>query len=348
MDESKEPLLFKKSHTLKSERKSSGNISDSLNIKTIFNLDDYKEKDPKTKKIEAKFIFKVFLHILCQVILILIMIIFSFKIKAINNIINNYILLFILSLITIILFFHPIFSDKILRISPYNYIYLFIFTICLSYLISSLFIIFNYSPNQIKVGGILLICELIGLLVYSYINKGDEINLNYGTSFMALCLLFFSSIIYFFGKIGIFKLILIILFILIIGIYLIYDINQIFLETRKTFEETNYALATMFIYIDIIYTLNELINKFYSSCEPEQKSQTKNNFKKNMIFTGEEEYQKLYNQIEEDENKENDKNDDEIKKLINPKKRNSDSNIKRFKVNKTPKEYDSEKDDDEK
>lgn len=334
MDESIEPLLSYKDQAIKKARKNSGNLSNSIKLKTIYDFNNQAKKDPKTKKIESKFIFKVYIHIFFEVIICLTIIAFSFKIKAFHNIIvSNKTIFYIMLLLAFITFINPIFNDKLLKKCPYNYINLLIFVLSGSYIVCSIVVSFN--PNLVKICGILLICQIFGLLVYSFVNKNEQINIYYGSSFMLLCLLFIGSIVYFFDKVCIYKLFFIILFIWIFGIFLIYDMNLIFEEKRRPFEENDYVLATMFIYIDIIQTMFELIGKFYSSLEPEKKTKSKYHSQKSMIFIGEEQYVESYKE----------KTDVSKKDQNKPKKRNSDGNIKKV-AKESIQEYDSEKEED--
>lgn len=326
MDETIEPFLNKKFNTFKTERKNRGKLSESIKVKSIFDFNNYLKKDPKTKKIESKFIFKVYLHIFFELIICLTMIIFSFKIESFHYfIISKKIVFYIMSIIAFITFINPFFFDYILKKWPYNYLYLFIFVFSASYIVCT--IVSSFNPNLIKISGILLIFELIGLLVYSYINKSEEIDIYYGSSYMLLCLLFLGSIVYFFDKINIYKLFLIIFFIWIFGIFLIYDMNLIFEEKRRAFEENDYVLATMFIYIDVIQTIFELIGKFYSALEEERRSNSKNNVQKPRIFIGEEQYVESYTERNIEEKKEP---DEDVQLLIKPKRRTSDGNVKKI------------------
>ena len=326
MDVTIEPFLNKKFNTFKTERKNRGKLSESIKVKSIFDFNNYLKKDPKTKKIESKFIFKVYLHIFFELIICLTMIIFSFKIESFHYfIISKKIVFYIMSIIAFITFINPFFFDYILKKWPYNYLYLFIFVFSASYIVCT--IVSSFNPNLIKISGILLIFELIGLLIYSYINKSEEIDIYYGSSYMLLCLLFLGSIVYFFDKINIYKLFLIIFFIWIFGIFLIYDMNLIFEEKRRAFEENDYVLATMFIYIDIIQTIFELIGKFYSALEEERRSNSKNNVQKPRIFIGEEQYVESYTERNKEEKKEP---DEDVQLLIEPKRKTSDGNVKKI------------------
>jgi hypothetical protein len=118
--------------------------------------------------------------------------------------------------------------------------------------------------------------------------------------------------------------------------------NLIFEEKRRPFEENDYVLATMFIYIDIIQTIFELIGKFYSSLEPERKTKHQYHSQKSNIFIGEKEYVESYQEKNDENNKE--QNEDK-QNLLKPKKRNSDGNIKKI-VKESIQEYDSEKEEE--
>lgn len=315
MDETVEPLLEKNNNENnenpfpRTERKSRGKLSETLFPKSksfALNIKELKEKDARQKKIENKFIFKVYLHFFTHTIFILLMTILAFKCKIFHTFLwNNLILFFIILIITFSILIYPLFNDQILKTSPYNYFYFIIFTICISYIICKIFIYFN--PNLVQVGIVLFIFELIYLIVDAYISKRKNLEIGSTTAFMGLCLLFIGSILYFIEKVNFFKLIFIILFILLFGIYLIYDTNLIFLEARRKFKEDEYILATIFLYIDLIQTIVELISKFYNSYEPEKKPIQKNTGAKSMIYVGDEDYVNKYNKKEEDEKEKDDK-----------------------------------------
>ena len=144
MEESIEPLLDNNENVnTKIQRKKKGKSSETLKAKKLsFDLLSFNEKNSKTKKIENRFIFKVYLHVFCQFIIILLMIILAFKNKLVNSIISNNIYAFFsISIATFIAIFLPLFIEKLLKIIPYNYIYFLIFTIGVSYIICNLFYI---------------------------------------------------------------------------------------------------------------------------------------------------------------------------------------------------------------
>ena len=295
------------------------------NFNTNLNLDKYYEKDEKVEKEKNYFLPKVYLHILTQSIIILVMLFLTFKNLFFYTIIvlNNYVFYAIL-IILLVTFIRPLISDAILKNAPQNYIYLFIFTICLTYIICKFSIMVDFS--LIKLTTILNVVEILYLTIESYIVKKSEKNetdIANTATFMGLCLLFIGSIYCFLYKISILHLSIIILILVSIGVYIIYDMNCIFIDKRRKFQKNEYVLATMFLYIDIFQTLFELLEKFYNSCEPERKPI--NRGKKSMIYTGDEDYQNLYKTKEEEE-KEKEKKENNLKFHI---RRNSSTDLKR-------------------
>ena len=328
MDESVEPLLDNNNIQYpRTERKNKGKLSETTFIPKsksfALNLQNY-NKDSKTRKIENKFLFKIYLHFFGQIIFILLMALFGFKNRTLNSILSNNKILFIIFIIIIfILLIYPLKYEQILKNPPYNYIYLTLFTISISYVICKILISFN--SNLIEAGAILFIIQLLYLIIDSYISKNDKLDLVNSSAFMGLCLLFIGSILYFIKKVNFLNLIFIICIILLFGIYLIYDMNLILLNTRRNFEENDYILATIYLYIDIFQTIGELIIKFYNSCEPEKKPIKKHN-PVSMIYTGEEEYENLYNQKEEEKKKEDKDDKVEIKRTSSHKEFKLDPN----------------------
>ena len=344
MEDSIEQLLnANENHHSKSERKFRSKLSDTLKQQSLYiNIDDFKAKDSKNKKLDNKFIFKVYLHFLFQIIFMLLIIIFYFKSEILHNIFyNNKTLFYIIASITFITYIYPLISDEILKKAPYNYIYLLIFSICLSYILCIIFQSINVK--LIRVGAILFIIEILYLTIDSYISKKNNDDITNTSIFMGLSLLFIGSILYFISKVYFLKIFLLILIILLFGIYLLYDMNLIFLEKRRKFEENQYVLATMFLYIDIIQTIFDLIGKFYNSCENETPKipHNKNTHTKNTIFTGDKAYSEKYIQ----------KYDEDKDDIINIKRTYSDKALKSDKIIKESEneneESESEKEQDQ-
>jgi FtsH-binding integral membrane protein len=298
------------------------------NFNTNLNLDKFYQKDEKLEKIEKeknRFLPKVYLHILSQSIIISVMLFLTFTNLIFYKIIvlNNYVFYAILIML-LVTFIRPLISDAILKNAPQNYIYLFIFTICLTYIICKFAIMVDFS--LVKITSILNVVEILYLTIESYIVKKSEKNetdIANTATFMGLCLLFIGSIYCFLYKISILHFSIILLILVSVGVYIIYDMNCIFTDKRRKFQKNEYVLATMFLYIDIFQTLFELLEKFYNSCEPERKPINK--AKKSMIYTGDEDYQNLYKTKEEEE-KEKEKKENNLRFNV---RRNSSTDFKR-------------------
>jgi FtsH-binding integral membrane protein len=301
-----------------------------------------KQKDPKTIKIETKFLFKIFFHLFCQFIFIILMLIILFNNETMNHFLSNSNNLFLFFIIFgLITFIVPIFSEKIINIFPYNYIYLSIFTLIISYFTCKVLIFLNSSTIIISV--ILFSSELIVLGIDSYLIEKDKINKINSIIFSGVCLVFIGLFYYFIKKIQLYKIFLIIIIILIIGYYLIYDMNLILSEKKKKFRENDYVPATLFIYSNIIPTMFEFCDSFESRRKPIKKHKGQ----KTMIYTGDESYERLYNQKDDEEN--NNEDDEKKTNTLLPKRRNTDVGRKiRLSQNNIIKEVENENDSDDK
>ena len=350
--ESSEPLLDEKNNKkAKVERKKRGKVSETIKTKSLscLNLNYYyqedeneKQKDSKTIKIETKFLFKIFFHLFCQFIFIILMLIILFNNETMNHFLSNSNNLFLFFIIFgLITFIVPIFSEKIINIFPYNYIYLSIFTLIISYFTCKVLIFLNSSTIIISV--ILFSSELIVLGIDSYLIEKDKINKINSTIFSGVCLVFIGLFYYFIKKIQLYKIFLIIIIILIIGYYLIYDMNLILSEKKKKFRENDYVPATLFIYSNIIPTMFEFCDSFESRRKPIKKHKGQ----KTMIYTGDESYERLYNQKDDEEN--NNEDDEKKTNTLLPKRRNTDVGRKiRLSQNNIIKEVENENDSDDK
>ena len=350
--ESSEPLLDEKNNKkAKVERKKRGKVSETIKTKSLscLNLNFYyqedeneKQKDPKTIKIETKFLFKIFFHLFCQFIFIILMLIILFNNETMNHFLSNSNNLFLFFIIFgLITFIVPIFSEKIINIFPYNYIYLSIFTLIISYFTCKVLIFLNSSTIIISV--ILFSSELIVLGIDSYLIEKDKINKINSIIFSGVCLVFIGLFYYFIKKIQLYKIFLIIIIILIIGYYLIYDMNLILSEKKKKFRENDYVPATLFIYSNIIPTMFEFCDSFESRRKPIKKHKGQ----KIMIYTGDESYERLYNQKDDEEN--NNEDDEKKTNTLLPKRRNTDVGRKiRLSQNNIIKEVENENDSDDK
>ena len=285
------------------------------------------EKEPKYQKIKSKFLSKVYLHILGQALFLIIMIFLAFKIKIFHNFLKQKNITLYIALISLLVtFIYPLISDQVLKSFPINYLYLLLFSLIIGYFLCRIAINFDFS--LIEIISLLNILELLYLLIESLIQKNNEkteTDMANTATFMGLFILFVGSILCVIKQIKITKLLIIILILVFLGIYIIYYMNCILIDKRRTIKNDEFVLATMFLYIDIFQTFLDLLEKFYNSCEPERRPIKKQSHKKSMIFTGEEDYQLRYRKEEDEKNS----YEDEYADLKRHKKRKSSTDLKR-------------------
>ena len=284
--------------------------------------------DPKLEKEQNKFLFKTYIHLLFQSIIIFTLLFLTFKIELFKMTIKKSVVLYIIIIIILLItFIRPLVSDKILKSFPENYLYLSIFTLCFCYILCKIAIKFEFT--LVLILSILNIIEILILTIESYITKGEKTPADIASiaTFLGLGLLFIGSVVGFLLKIPIFKLSIILLILIFLEVYILYDMNCIFIDKRRKFQKDEYVLATIFIYVDIFQTLLELLEKFYNSCEPERKPIKRHTEKKFMIYTGDEDYKKLYRK-EEDEKKSNENKENDLNPNRTHVRRKSSSDIK--------------------
>ena len=301
------------------------NIGDQSKIRSNFDK-YYEEVDPKLAKYNNKFLFKVYLHILCQAIILFGMLFISFNIPLFHKIlIENNLIFYIILIILLITFIQPLISDQLLKNKPQNYIFLLVFTLCICYALCKQAILFDFY--LIMIMSLLNIIEIIYLTIESYFASKNEKSIEdiaNTMTFMGLTLLFIGSILCFYKNISIIQFSIILVILLALGVYINYDINCIYTNKRRKYLNNDYVLAVVFLYIDIFHTVLELLEKFYNSCEPERRTSRRSNKGKSMIYTGDESYEKFYKN-ENDEVEKNTKNTNEVNRTHH--RRLSSSNI---------------------
>ena len=194
--ESTEPLLNPPKKSFKRKERLHGTVayepSFSKNLSKL-----YSEKEPKLEKEKNKFLFKVYLHLLCQSIFIFIMLIFAFRFTFFTTLlIENNIIFYASLIILLIAFIQPLISDQILKNKPQNYIYLSIFTLCISYILCKEAVLFDFY--LIMIMSLLNIIEILYLTIESYIvkkNEKTEMEIANTATFMGLVILFIGSIL---------------------------------------------------------------------------------------------------------------------------------------------------------
>lgn len=323
MDESTYPQSDNKIQSQKIESRQKYKILG----KSIFsNLNRLKLEDLKASKI----IFKVHLYFFIHILFIITIYLLSFKIKIIHSFIyantvlfNTFLILAFISLV------YPLFNGHLLKITPYNYFYLIIFTISFSYILYKLLISMKPESSYefLKISSELFIFQLIFIIINQYVYKREYFYIIRNIFFFLFYLLFIGIISHFIEKISFFKLMIITLIIRLIYLYLIYDEKYVLYQKRPKLQENDFVLATIYLYIDIFIYL-ELFEAFYkltkntnNTREPANApTEKKETFPKRMIYTGDKEYENLYERKDEEENK---------KDKITERRSNSDKGLKK-------------------
>lgn len=220
-------------------------------------MNDYELDSIIHDQIRSGFIVKVYGIIAYQLVITSIVIYFSlvnpwFKsllLKSFGFFILNVFLSFFLVLL-------PIFYPQAYKIVPLNYIILTVFT--LSYSCIAAQEVCLYSFNSIMVALFLTFVTVISLTIYAWKSEKD-FTVCGGTLFVSLILLIFSGIILIFIRIPLLNLIYTFITLIIFCIYLIYDTQLLIGKGKYKFDEDDYILAAINIYLDIIILFLELL-----------------------------------------------------------------------------------------
>lgn len=220
-------------------------------------MNDYELDRIIHDQIRSGFIVKVYGIIAYQLVITSIVIYFSlvnpwFKsllLKSFGFFILNVFLSFFLVLL-------PIFYPQAYQIVPLNYIILTVFT--LSYSCIAAQEVCLYSFNSIMVALFLTFVTVISLTIYAWKSEKD-FTVCGGTLFVSLILLIFSGIILIFIRIPLLNLIYTFITLIIFCIYLIYDTQLLIGKGKYKFDEDDYILAAINIYLDIIILFLELL-----------------------------------------------------------------------------------------
>ena len=145
------------------------------------------------KEIRSNFIFKVYVLLLCQLLIAVIMITFSLYSQSFQYVLLHvravYFMFFIIAALT---FIGPNFFPKILKLHPYNYIYLFTFTISYDYIICEQTC--KYTPITVMMALVLTFITVATLTVYAKHAKTDFSVLG-GTFFVSMNLFVIGNMI---------------------------------------------------------------------------------------------------------------------------------------------------------
>ena len=254
--------------------------------------------ETKEEKEKFKFVCKVYLHLLGQSIIIFIMLIFAFKNTFFKKLLKENSIIFYTSLIIILVtFFQPLNLEKILKNKPHNFIYLFIFTLCISYIVCKIAILFNFELIMIIYSFIVL--EIIYLALEYYFKKKvilSKTDITYSASNMGLSIICMGISICAMKEKNILNYWIVLIFLIALHVYLMYYMNFLVTDKRRNFKSTNsdYALVIVFFYFDIFQIILNLFKKICNCSNSEKKTVKEKTKQKRMIFVGEEDYNYLY------------------------------------------------------
>ena len=200
------------------------------------------------------FILKTYGILITQLLITLGFIFLSF-LDSVRNFIHAksalfYTLLVISIIFTIVILVMFTFCRSTARVVPLNYIFLFAFTLCMSYYCLCVCIFYDKMTVIEALG--LTIVATFGLTVYACKTKDDYTYCGF-TLFSLLFMLPFALLFFFIFHPVYYVLLIIVAGIVIYSLYIIYDTQLILGELGYEYEVDDYVLAALNLYIDIIY-----------------------------------------------------------------------------------------------
>ena len=228
-------------------------MEDPIYVPLLSKEDDELEEEIKNNiknKIHKGFIWKVYCILLYQLAITSLIVVIAMTSSIISEFIlsNNivYVAAIIISITCILL---SLCSPALYKQVPINFILLTIFTICNGYLISSLTVLSN--PSNVAVAFILTFVIVITLTVYAWKSETD-FTIYGGVLCSFLATLVIGSLIMIFFTVSLIVLIIYICLSLCLAFYLVYDVQLLIGNKRNKFDEEDYILATINLYLDIV------------------------------------------------------------------------------------------------
>ena len=170
---------------------------------------------------------------------------------------NFFVVSVLSSMITFIIsYFILLCNRKLSRKVPYNYIFLFIITLCETNVCAT--IAMAYSPQVVLVSLALTAVSVFAIISYAFTAKIDFSNFRmilsvlFGQLFMVgiLCLFMRSEAL---------RIIYCMMGTLLIGMYLVYDVQLISGKVGLAYEVDDYIFAAVELYVDIIRLFIEIL-----------------------------------------------------------------------------------------
>ena len=211
------------------------------------NENDYEEKD-FTQEMRLGFIRKVYGILSAQLLITFLLVCSTFIPSVSEFFIKSFFLIFICTPIAIIILIVLVCCKDFTKKVPYNYILLFIWTICEAITLCCVASRYNYRTVLTALG--LTAGVVVGITVYAFWTDRDFTGWG-----MGLCIASFG--LFFFGLFGLFfgewvNTLYCLFGVVLFGIYLIYDTQLVLGKFGREYGIDDYIFAALNIYIDII------------------------------------------------------------------------------------------------
>lgn len=204
------------------------------------------------------FVQKVYGILTCQLIFTVLLSIISMTSKSFMLFqVQNYGILIFCIILTLIIMIVLFCYKEASRTTPYNYILLSIFTVCESWIVSTMCGVTN--PKIVLMATVMTLGIVISLTLYAITTKTDFTTMG-GLMYvlgMALLLFVLFSI---FSENKILHIIISVITVVIFGIYLIYDTQLIIGSGKHGLEIDDYIVGALILYMDIITLFLELLS----------------------------------------------------------------------------------------
>jgi FtsH-binding integral membrane protein len=215
------------------------------------NSDDssFEAADFTDKKTRLGFIKKVFGIVAVQLLITTLVCMVPMFIESFKEFQTIHWYIVILTSVLSIAIIYIVVYTKLGRKVPINYILLIVFTLCEAYTVS--YIASKYDPETVALAAGLTCLIVTGLSLYAAFTKTDFTKCG-GILFVCLIALIGGSIMGFFFRNKIVRLVIAVAGVIIFGVYLIFDIQLIIGNKKNKMSKDDYILAAMMLYIDII------------------------------------------------------------------------------------------------
>ena len=223
------------------------NILNIQNYNKNENENNYEEKDI-TQDMRLGFIRKVYGILSVQLLITFILVCSTFISSVRDFFIKSFFLIYICTPLAIIILIVLVCCKEVTKKVPYNYILLFIWTLCEAITLCCVASRYNYKIVLTALG--LTAGIVIGITAYAFWTDRDFTGWGMGLSIAVFALFFFGLFGFLFGEWAntLYCLIGVVLF----GLYLIYDTQLIIGKFGRQYGIDDYIFAALAIYIDII------------------------------------------------------------------------------------------------